>query len=84
MVLGIGDSLSLRLQLGADAGRILLGKEKVGAIIFGEHFAVDKDRNDDGIVEFGLKIEEDQFGAKLKGCCSGVDGGTYDHMVMVV
>ena len=65
-ILGIGDSLRVSLKLGPDAGTILLGDDNVGAIIFGTHFAMDKNSHDDGEVQLGLRIAEGMFGCRRR------------------
>ena len=72
-VLGIGDSLRLRLNLGPDAGTILLGKDEVGAIVFGKPVAADKHNNDNGVVKIDMELAEGQFGSGTAGCCAGID-----------
>lgn len=62
-VLGIGDSLHLRLSLGDDAGRILLGDDEVAVKAFGKYLVADKNNNDDGVVQFDVQIADGMFGA---------------------
>ena len=75
-VLGIGDSLHLRLHLGADAGRILLGDDEVAVKAFGKYLVADKDDNDNGLVQFDIQIADGQFGA-----FAGTDDTTFNHDV---
>ena len=62
-VLGIGDSLHLKLDLGDDAGRILLGDDEVAVKAFGKYLVADKNNNDDGVVQFDVQIADGMFGA---------------------
>ena len=85
-VLGIGDSLKLRLKLGDDATKVLRGEEKVAAVIFGNVFPINENKrlkppNDDVIV-VDMVLSEGQFGVNKNNynCCAGVDS-TYNHDV---
>ena len=74
-VLGIGDSLKMRLKLGPDVAAILGSGSKldVAAVVFGKTIAVDKSDRESGsdVVRLNLILKEDMFGAGTEGCCAG-------------
>ena len=82
-VLGIGDSLKLRLKLGAaDATDVLeKGDLDVAAFIFGKRVDMDKNNRSGGsdVVKLDLLLEEGQFGTGAAGCCAGHNHSLYNH-----
>ena len=83
IVLGIGDSLKLRLKLGgADATAVLdKGDLGVAAQIFGKRVDLNPDNRAGGsdIIKLDLILKEGQFGSGTHGCCAGHDHARYDH-----
>lgn len=82
-VLGIGDSLKLRLKLGNDVGPVVADKVlDVAAVVFGKTVPMDRGNRGTGdegdVIKLDLLLAEDQFGTATASCCAGIDA-TYDH-----
>ncbi len=71
-VLGIGDSVSVRLKMAASAEAVLLSDSlTVVADLFGKAFTFDKGKRVADTLLFRLELSEGLFGAGTLDCCAG-------------
>ena len=71
-VLGIGDSVSVRLKMGASAEAVLLSDSlTVVADLFGKAFTFDKGKRVGDTLLLRLELSEGLFGAGTLACCAG-------------
>jgi len=78
-ILGIGDSVAIRMKMGASADAVLLSDSlKVVADLFGKAFDLDKGKRSGDTLQFRLELTEGLFGSATTGCCAGTNASKSD------
>jgi hypothetical protein len=78
-VLGIGDSVSVRLKMDTSAEAVLLSDSlTVVADLFGKAFTFDKGNRVADTLRFTLELSEGLFGAGTLACCAGANDALTD------